>query len=80
MKERLVIVVDVGHAMNEGQPQSHLTRALSALQAVLLQRTVYEGNNSEVGLLIYGADEAQGGNMLLRRVQRTDLEFIRGLV
>jgi hypothetical protein len=46
---------------------------------LIQERVLFNHSSSEIGLLIYGADEKEGGNMILREVKRPDLDFLRSV-
>ena len=77
-KERIVIVLDVGHSMNKEDSESGksiLKMALEAIQLLIQTRVIYDNSSNEIGLIIYGADEIEGGAMVLRGMKKADRKF-----
>ena len=83
-KEAVLFLMDVGSSMYEkydrDPSKTRLDLAIESIKMHLQQKIFYAGS-SEVGLMLFGADEAQGENTLyVRELLKADFEFIRNVL
>ncbi|CAD8182140.1 unnamed protein product [Paramecium octaurelia] len=84
-KEATLVLLDVGASMYEPYKQAqgkNITRLELAVDCIgmMIQQKIFNYKNHEVGLVLFGTEEAEDGNTFYIQIMSTpDLEFYRNL-
>ena len=84
-KEATLVLLDVGASMYtpyqeaQGKKMTRLELAVDCI-TLMLQQKIFNYKNHEVGLILFGTEEAQDGNTLyIQEINTPDLEFFRNV-
>lgn len=78
-KEAVLLIVDVGHSMDEPFSES-ASRAKIAFECckLTLQQKLFNNSSHELGLMLFGDNDADDGNsLLLKNIEKPDVDFVR---
>jgi len=83
-KEAILILLDVGSSMLakfSGQPEKSLLEvSVECLKQMLVQK-IFNNKTHEVGLILFGSDEAEDGNTIYaQEIFKPNVEFVQNVV
>ena len=78
-KEAILLIVDVGNAMDEPFSEQK-SRAKTALECckLTLQQKIFNNNSHELGLVLFGDRQSDDGNsLMLQELDKPNVDFVR---